>query len=180
MDITKGSWNYWACGAKCEGGLFMTNGGCECACVKKPISCTSAPVNKPVQKEEVACYETNSLVLRCSWSQADKDAAQDALAELNKQYKIISAAADSKRKETEAKEKVERERENMSESEKFIESMGWESTGLMAFIRLPAVIFGLIACLFEYDMDYADCLNYSDLYFAYKWFQLASASSETQ
>ena len=77
MDTTKGSWKYWACGESCEGGANMTNGGCGCACVETPFSCLGGG------------------------SQADKD----ALAELQKQNELITAASDSKRAFEEERER---------------------------------------------------------------------------
>lgn len=35
-DKTNGNYKWWACGAKCEGGKFYTDGGCNCACQKIP------------------------------------------------------------------------------------------------------------------------------------------------
>mmetsp|Transcript_73282 Transcript_73282/g.65968 ORF Transcript_73282/g.65968 Transcript_73282/m.65968 type:complete len:268 (-) Transcript_73282:284-1087(-) len=32
MDVTEGNYNWWACGADCEGGKYYTDGVCNCAC----------------------------------------------------------------------------------------------------------------------------------------------------
>mmetsp|Transcript_73283 Transcript_73283/g.65971 ORF Transcript_73283/g.65971 Transcript_73283/m.65971 type:complete len:269 (-) Transcript_73283:284-1090(-) len=32
MDKTQGNYNWWACGADCEGGKYYTDGVCNCAC----------------------------------------------------------------------------------------------------------------------------------------------------
>ena len=36
VDKTKGRINWWACGAKCKGGKYFTDGVCNCACIKNP------------------------------------------------------------------------------------------------------------------------------------------------
>jgi len=39
MDQTDGNWNWWACGSKCAGGQYYTDGVCNCACVDEPDLC---------------------------------------------------------------------------------------------------------------------------------------------
>jgi len=42
MDVTDGNYKYWACGSKCVGGLYFTDGVCNCAC-QPAGSCQSLP-----------------------------------------------------------------------------------------------------------------------------------------
>jgi len=57
-DSTNGSWNYWDCGANCEGGKYYTDGSCRCACKPNVApTTTSPPTTTPpkIQRVQAPC-----------------------------------------------------------------------------------------------------------------------------
>jgi len=89
VDKTGGRANWWACGAKCAGGIHWTDVHCNCACIRPTTAApTEAPTNPPTDAPTDAPTEAPTKAVQDIFTFYDDNADQSITLDDLKQKKL--------------------------------------------------------------------------------------------